>query len=62
MRWRHLRQIDSPSFRLGNDLLCNDKDVILFKKNVIFLECMHNNIRQVVAVADEGEMSERSKG
>ncbi len=62
LRWGDCRQIHRPPFGFGNDLLCENKNIVVLKFNFIFLQGIKNNIRQVVAVADEGDVEEGGEG
>lgn len=58
LRRRDRCEIHCPPFGFGNDLLRKDENIVVLKFNFIFLQGVKNNIRQVVAVADEGDSEE----
>ena len=62
LRWRDGCEIHCPSFGFGNDFLCENKNIVILKFDFIFLQGIKNNIRQVVAVADEGDVEEGGEG
>jgi hypothetical protein len=55
-------KIYRPPFGLGNYFLRENKDIVVLKCNFIFPQRIKNNIRQVVAVADEGDAEEGGEG
>ncbi len=55
-------QVHSPAFRFGDYLLCNDKDIPFFENQAICFNRLKNEFRQIVTLADEGDMVQRSEG
>ena len=58
-RWRDACQIHHTPLGFGDDFLRKHKDVILLQDKVVFWKGGENNIRQVVALADERNAFER---
>lgn len=59
LRCGHIRKVDQTPFGFADDLLRKHKNVVVLQFQFRSAQGVKNNIRQVVALADEGDILKR---